>query len=62
MFEDLDAPVGYAALGSEHGFSYSYGSKEGLKFHRSYKSDYGEPFGAGDVIGCVPNSFVIDTF
>jgi len=53
IFEDLDAPVGFASPESEYGFSYAYGSKSGHKFHRSVPEKYGEPYKAGDVIGCL---------
>ena len=44
---DLNAPVGYDVN------SYSYRDVGGSKFHESRGSDYGEPYGAGDVIGCL---------
>ena len=44
---DVQAPVGYDAN------SYSYRDVSGTKFHESLGSEYGEGYGAGDVIGCM---------
>jgi len=44
---DLQAPVGYDLN------SYSYRDVSGTKFHESVGTEYAEPFGPGDVIGCL---------
>ena len=44
---DLQAPVGYDVN------SYAYRDVNGAKFHESVGEAYGEPYKAGDVIGCM---------
>jgi len=44
---DVQAPVGYDK------YSYSYRDKEGTKFHQSRGKSYGEPYGPGDIVGCL---------
>ena len=44
---DVQAPVGYDVN------SYSYRDVNGGAFHESMGKDYGEPYGPGDVIGCL---------
>ena len=44
---DLQAPVGYDVN------SYAYRDVNGAKFHESIGEAYGEPYKAGDVIGCM---------
>jgi hypothetical protein len=45
---ELDAPVGYDA------WSYGYRDVNGARVHRSERYDgYGQPFGVGDVVGCL---------
>ena len=50
---NLEAPVGYDQN------SYSYRDVDGAKVHRSFRLEFAEPFGPGDVIGCyicLPNA------
>lgn len=44
---DLQGPVGYDI------YSYSYRSVTGQKFWRARGKSFGEPFGPGDIIGCM---------
>ncbi|KAL4424339.1 hypothetical protein ABPG75_001640 [Micractinium tetrahymenae] len=44
---ELNAPVG----SDEHGLSYR--STEGSKVHKAWRDSYGQPYGEGDVIGCL---------
>ena len=44
---DVQAPVGYDVN------SYSYRDVNGAAFHESTGKDYGQPYGPGDVIGCL---------
>ena len=50
---NLEAPVGYDKN------SYSYRDVDGAKVHRSFRLEFSEPFGPGDVVGCyicLPNA------
>ncbi|XP_065344376.1 set1/Ash2 histone methyltransferase complex subunit ASH2 [Cloeon dipterum] len=46
-YANLQAPLGYDKFG------YSWRSRKGTSFHESRGLHYGEPFGLGDVLGCL---------
>lgn len=46
-YSNLQGPLGVDKFG------YSYRSRYGTKFYEAKGKHYGEPFGLGDVIGCL---------